>query len=495
MIRFCKFVPTFENMKKDKLLVLFLILFLLGDLTYSFVEYYFTPIDGDLTSGVAFNEHIQKIFDDPFGLKMLLTGDKHINPNRFFSHIFQKEYMQTVPLCLQNIADPITSVYLSCALLKMFVHLLFLFILGGLISGTYNILKKPFLIVTALLVPFVQVNGYWGHMGINDHATTYVFFFALPIVLLLAYLTSAYRITYLRVKSKPRFSVFFLSLIAAIVLPLSGPLIPGVVLVVCIVVFVYYFQNLSQKEDPLCFGKMVKVFFKIPSSIYVFLIPIAVVSMYSLFLGRFDSNFQELKISVSERYLKLPLGIYYQITQSLGVPLLLIIIAINVFLITRFVGTIDGKKIVGALRWIGLFALIYLLLLPLGGYRPYRPNILRYDTFIPITIALIYFYGNSTYFLVNNLSGRNLKYYGSFLFTLFAIYMNSDRIETEKYQFERQCIENLVKSPNEVTKLPATFNVMSWYPLTDPKQSECNAIMLKFWNITKEKKLYYQSNE
>lgn len=482
-------------MRKEKLLVLFLILFLIGDLTYSFLEYYYTPIDGDLTSGVAFNEHIQKIFDDPFGFKMLFSGDNHINPNRFFSHIFQKEYMQAVPLWLQNLTDPITSVYFSCALLKMFVHLLFLFILSGLISGTYNILKKSFLVVAALLIPFIQVNGYWGHMGINDRATTYVFFFALPLVLLFAFLTSIYRITYLKIIPKPGLPMFILSLITAVVLPLSGPLVPGVVLIVCLMVFVHYFQNLSKEIDFSFPQKMVKVFLETPRSVYIFLIPIAVVSLYSLFLGRFDSNFQEFKIPLSERYLTLPLGIYYQITQSLGVPLLLLIVAINVFLIKKFTRTNDGEKIVGTLRWIGLFALIYLLLLPLGGYRPYRPNILRYDTFIPITIALIYFYGNSTYFLINNLPGRNLKHYGIFLFVLFAIYMNSDRIETEKYRFERQCIEILAKSPNEVTKLPATFNVMSWYPLTDPKQSESNATMLKFWNITKEKKLYYQSNE
>lgn len=482
-------------MRKEKLLVLFLILFLIGDLTYSFLEYYYTPIDGDLTSGVAFNEHIQKIFDDPFGFKMLFSGDNHINPNRFFSHIFQKEYMQEVPLWLQNFTDPITSVYFSCALLKMFVHLLFLFILSGLISGTYNILKKSFLVVAALLIPFIQVNGYWGHMGINDRATTYVFFFALPLVLLFAFLTSIYRITYLKIIPKPGLPMFILSLITAVVLPLSGPLVPGVVLIVCLMVFVHYFQNLSLETGLSFSEKMVKVFLETLRSVYIFLIPIAVVSLYSLFLGRFDSNFQEFKIPLSERYLTLPLGIYYQITQSLGVPLLLLIVAINVFLIKKFTRTNDGEKIVGTLRWIGLFALIYLLLLPLGGYRPYRPNILRYDTFIPITIALIYFYGNSTYFLINNLPGRNLKHYGIFLFLLFAIYMNSDRIETEKYRFERQCIENLAKSPTEVTKLPATFNVMSWYPLTDPKQSESNATMLKFWNITKEKKVYYQSNE
>lgn len=482
-------------MRKENLLVLFLTLFLLGDLAYSFVEYYFTPIDGDLTSGVAYNEHIQKIFDDPIGFKMLITGDKHINPNRFFSHIFQKEYMQAVPLWLQNFTDPITSVYLSCALLKMFIHLLFLFILGGLISGTYNIMKKSFLIVTVLLVPLIQVNGYWGHMGINDHATTYVFFFALPLVLLLAFLTSVYRIGFQRVTTKPGLSVYFISFIAAIILPLSGPLVPGVVLIVCLIVLVYYFQNLSQEAGFSFSGKMARVFLKIPIRIYLFLIPIATISLYSLFLGMFDSNLQELKIPVSERYLRLPIGIYYQVTQSLGVPLLLLIIFVNVFLIKRFIPTNEGEKIVGTLSWIGLFSLIYLLLLPLGGYRPYRPNILRYDTFIPITIALIYFYGSSTYFLVNNLQGKGLKYYVIFLFALFLIYMNSDRIETENYRFERQCIETLAKSPGEVTKLPATFNVMSWYPLTDPNQSESNAQMLKFWNITKEKILFYQSNE
>jgi hypothetical protein len=482
-------------MRKEKLLVLFLSVFLLGDLTYSFLEYYFTPIDGDLTSGVAFNEHIQQILTDPFGFKTLVSGDKHINPNRFFSHFLQKEYMQNVPLWLQKFIDPITSVYLACALLKMFVHLLFIFILSRLISGTHNILNRNFLISAALLLPFIQVNGFWGHMGINDRATTYVFFFALPLVLLMAFLIPVYQTVSMGKVLTPGLMGFLFSLVAAIILPLSGPLVPGVVLIVCLLTVIYYFLNLDSQANTNLPGKVKGMFLKIPRRIYIFLMPIACVSLYSLFLGRFDSNYKQFEIPVFERYLKLSPGIYYQITQSLGVPLLLLIIGINVYLIKKYFLTPEGKKIVGALRWIGIFSLIYLLLLPLGGYRPYRPNTLRYDTFIPITIALIYFYGQSTFFLVNNLSGRSIKYYGILLFILFAIYMNSDRIETKKYQFERECIEALCKSPNEITKLPATYNVMSWYPITDPRQSESNATMLKFWNITREKKLYYQSNE
>lgn len=475
--------------------MLLLTSFLMVDLTYSFAEYYFTPLDGDMSSGVAFNEHIQKVLDDPFGFHMLVLGENHINPNRFFSHFFQKEYMQNVPLWLQNLTDPITSVYLSCAILKIFIHLLLIFILAISISGTRNILKKEFIIAATLIVPLIQANGYWGHMGINDRATTYSIFYALPVVLLMLILLPVYQTVYFQKTVNPGFFKSVFSLIPAIVLPLSGPLVPGIVLIVCLLTFIYYIQNFSVGENISFPEKIKSTFLKTPGRIYIILAPIALVSLYSLLLGRFDSNFNSQQIPVFERYMKLPLGIFYQITQSLGVPLLLLIIGVNVFLIKKYHPTDEGKKIVKSLRWIGLFVLIYLLLLPLGGYRPYRPNILRYDTFIPGTIALIYFYGKSTFFLANKLTGKILKYYVSLLFILFAIYMNSDRIETEKYRFERACLETLGKSPTKITRFPATYNIMSWEPITDPKRSESNAVMLKFWNITNEKKLYYQTSE
>jgi hypothetical protein len=58
-----------------------------------------------------------------------------------------------------------------------------------------------------------------------------------------------------------------------------------------------------------------------------------------------------------------------------------------------------GKKMIRILMWIGIFTFMYIMLLPFGGYRPYRPRIIRYDTFMPVTIALIYYFGASTYFI------------------------------------------------------------------------------------------------
>lgn len=482
-------------MTKKALLIVILLFLVFGDLAYSFIEYYYTPIDGDLASGVARNEHIQKIFDDPFGFRMLQTGEKHINPNRVFSHLAQKEYMLAVPFWLQNITDPISSVYLSCALLKTFVHVLFLFIISALISGTIRIFSKSFLLAALLVSPFIQANGYWGHMGINDHATTYVFFFSLPIVLLFAYYSYFF---YSGMRDQIRkLKIIDLPIIfaASIVLPLSGPLIPGIVLVVCLIVFSFYLKDFHKNEGDFAITK-VSLFLKyVPSKVYAYFVPISIVSIYSLILGLFDSNFQESTIPISERYLKLPLGIYYQITQSLGVPFLLLTIAINLYLIKRYLPITDRQKTQTMWSWVVVFSSLYLVLLPLGGYRPYRPNILRYDTFIPITIVLVYFCASSAFILINNLKGRKLKYYGLYFIAIFAIYANSDRIETKKVDFERQCLETLAKSPNYITKLPATFNVMSWNPITNPEQSRPNAIMLEFWHITKGQKLYYQSNE
>jgi hypothetical protein len=174
------------------------------------------------------------------------------------------------------------------------------------------------------------------------------------------------------------------------------------------------------------------------------------------------------------------------------VPLLLILIGVNVVLIKKQLHTPEGQKIVCSLKWIGVFAAVYLLLLPMGGYRPYRPNILRYDTFMPITIALLYFYGISSFFLLRNLKLRLRNIYMTGLLAFFAIYLNSDRIETKKYRCERQSLEFLATSSDDITLLPNDCIVMSWDYFPDPQRSEFNAEMLKFWGITKEKKLYYQ---
>jgi hypothetical protein len=481
------------SVNKQKLVIFLLAFFLLGDLAYSFLEYYYVPLDGDISAGVVPSTYVQLLLDDPFGFHLLSTGEKHVNPNRFFAHYFFREYMLKVPKMLQNLTDPLSSVYLSCAVIKLLIHLLVIFILASLISGTKKIFNKKILICAALIVPFIQANGYWGHLGINDRATTYTFFYALPVVLLMLFLMPFYRMIFQNEGFKIGIfkSVWMFAFV--FILPLSGPLNPAIILIVTGLIGINYFVRYGREEHAFSIDNMFAVFRKIPTPVYVFLIPICMVSLYSLFLGRFDINYSGETIPVIDRYLKLPMGVYYQISQSLGVPLLLIIIGINVYLINRHFYSVEGRRIVNVLKWIGVFAAVYLILLPLGGYRPYRPNILRYDTFMPIAIALIYFFGLSTIYLLANLKLKKRNIYLIGLFAFFAVYMNADRLEKDEYTCERRALEYLVNSPDSITLLPFNCNVMSWDTFTDPRRSEYNAIMLKNWGVTYEKKLYYQT--
>lgn len=63
-------------------------------------------------------------------------------------------------------------------------------------------------------------------------------------------------------------------------------------------------------------------------------------------------------------------------------------------------------------KWIGVFSLFYILLLPLGGYRDYRPNVLRHDTILPITLSLIFVLVKQLFILsINSQNNRDIDTY------------------------------------------------------------------------------------
>ena len=101
-----------------------LILLLLLDICYSFIQHYHTQLDGDIAGGVVPSSDVQKILDNPFGLNVLLKNQVYPNPNRFFSHWIFSGYFKTVPLIMQKFADPIDSIYLSCALAKTIIQII-----------------------------------------------------------------------------------------------------------------------------------------------------------------------------------------------------------------------------------------------------------------------------------------------------------------------------------------------------------------------------------
>ncbi len=469
--------------KKTNQVILFvLIFFLIGDLAFSFIQYYNLPLSGDIDGGVLHNSIIRQIFDDPFGFNAVTTGEKHVNPNRFFSHYLLSIYFQKIPLWLQNFTNPISSVYLSSALIKITVQLVFVFILASFISNSNNPANKNFLLSAVIISPLFQVDGYWSRMGINDKAAAYVFFYALPLVLLLFFFLPLFKRLLYKKKIRPINYIFLIPLI--VVLPLSGPLVPAVtVLVTFLVVLKFMVQNRGMEFRQILHG--------IPAAVYILLIPITLWSLYSLFLGYYyDSNYQSETISLAERFYRLPAGIFSQIFHSLGFPLMLFVIGGNAYLINKS-NSPEGKKLIKILLWIGIFALLYILLLPFGGYRPYRPGIIRYDTFMPVTIALIYFFAASAYFLVHYLKGSRKKRYIAGIVLILLVYTFSDTDGIGENTCERNAFEKMAIANDSVVAIPKDCYIMSWENTFDYKLSESRAELIHFWGITKEKKLFY----
>ncbi len=465
-------------MRRNKIVITLFVILLIVDFVFSFFQYYQMPLYGDLEGGILPDKYVQQIIDDPFGFHAIKSGEKHINPNRFFSHYIFMKYFRVMPKVFQYFSNPISAVYLSAALVKIIVQLLFVYLLAFFISGYKTIRSPEFIKVAVLIAPLFQVYGYWSRMGINDKSIAYTFFYAVPLILLMLFFIPFFKSNFSKIN-------YFILIPLSIILPLSGPLIPGVILIVSSLLFL----NRWIKSYRTNKRKLTNYLKSVPVHFYSILIPVSLWSIYSLYLGFFyDINYKTVAIPLFQRYLNLFPGIVSQLFHSFGFPLMLVVIGVNIFLIKKN-ETLKGRLLIQTIKWIGVFSLLYILLLPLGGYRPYRPVIIRYDTIMPVTIALIYFFAASSYYLINNLRLNRLKYLAGLTICLL-IYSGADFKGLGRNKCERAALQKIANSNDQIVHLPDNCKVISWEIISDSKRSEAKAELIYFWGITDKKKLF-----
>jgi len=475
-----------------KFIYYILLVLLITDTGYSFLQHYSNPFDGDMAGGIVPAEDVKPILENPLGIKAIVEHQEYPNPNRFFSHWFFYEYFNTVPVLLQNTVTPINSAYLACALSKTLIQIFLILALAFAITGNSNPLKFNFILAAFLVTPLFQTNGYRGYMGIIDPATTYTFFYALPVILIILYFTPLFLTHFYGKKTTVLKFIKFLWIPLALISSLSGPLNPGITLVISILLFSHRFiQNFKTCIKPDFFARIKYATLNIPGDYYFYLLPISIFSLYSLYLGQFNSINSYHNISLIELYSKLPQGIYYSFTQKLGFPVLFIALTINAIIIKR-INHLESSRILRIYKWIAIFSLIYILLLPLGGYRDYRPYILRYDTIIPITLSLMFLFGKSTLFIFNSIAPKHNKPYTALIGCVLFIFIYSDKPEFEKNKCERNAIMQIANSPNKIVELSTPCTIMSWGTIEKPTESELKTKLLKKWKIIDDDKLFYQ---
>jgi hypothetical protein len=213
--------------------------------------------------------------------------------------------------------------------------------------------------------------------------------------------------------------------------------------------------------------------------------------LYSYYIGKNnEENFTSV-VTIFERFKLLPRGLWILLTDNIGVPLLLFSSLINVVLVSLTPKS-NKKRQFEILKYIGLFSVLYLILLPFGGYRFYRPYIIRYDTFSPIVVCLIFTYGITAIFLLEYYHGLKKRIYAFCVIVIMFQFTRADGIHWGMNKCNKESITYLSKSPDKIVFLDCWSDIMSWGKSSDYNQSELNCRLLKYWGVLKEDKLYYQ---
>lgn len=123
------------RLNRGWLLKFALLCLLIGDSSYSFLQHYAAPFDGDMPAGIVPADDVAQILSRPLGLDALLGNDSYPNPNRFFSHWAFYQAFNNLPFLFNSIAGPLDSAYLSCATIKTLVQVLMILVMAFMVSG------------------------------------------------------------------------------------------------------------------------------------------------------------------------------------------------------------------------------------------------------------------------------------------------------------------------------------------------------------------------
>lgn len=227
-----------------RIVYIILLVFLLADLGYSFFQYLHQPLDGDMAAGIIPGDDVQPILNNPLGINAIVNHKTYPNPNRYFSHLSFYLYFNHVPIILQQFTNPIQSVYLACAIAKISFHIFLLFFITFFAVNTIRI-NLNFLSVSVLVAPLFQVNGFKDFMGVIDNSTTYAFFYAFPLILLLFYFLPIFKSFFIQQRLNT-YTLLFILIPFSLIVSLSGPLNPGISLPFVCYYFITFFYLKTQ---------------------------------------------------------------------------------------------------------------------------------------------------------------------------------------------------------------------------------------------------------
>jgi hypothetical protein len=247
-----------------------------------------------------------------------------------------------------------------------------------------------------------------------------------------------------------------------------------------------------RKTNAISFSKIIiAIIQNIPVKIYFLFGLICLMSLYSLYIGTFNIENSSSDIPLLERYARLPKGLHRMYTSQLAFYFIAIPILINGILINKY----DKEKLKEFktyLKWAGIFTLLYILLIPLGGFRRYRPLMLRHDIMIPVSIILFYLYAWTTYVLLKNLPKKTKYYFISMIGIVALFFTYSDEPQFNKNKCQKETIKEIVNSEEDIIHLKNKCDILNWGEIKYPESSQYSSRLLKVWRIIDQEKVFVQ---
>ena len=173
--------------------------------------------------------------------------------------------------------------------------------------------------------------------------------------------------------------------------------------------------------------------------------------------------------------------------------ILSLVILANIIILFKKRKNAVARKILWLFPCIVAFCVVYTLLLPLGGYRSYRPYTVRRDTMEPVMLAIFLFYGISSVYILKHINIPNQKkiYSGSLAILLlyFAVTNTNNKFDNS---CERNALQQLAASNEKIVQLSNDCDVLHWGRITDYKDSKTVTGYLLKLNVLHQEKYFYQ---
>lgn len=469
------------KLSEKNILNLLFILLLVADIDYSFRQHEHKALDGDMSLITAPSKSYTAILEEPFGLKAALHHEKYAGSNRYYAHQAMIIYYKHVyPAFAYFFNDKVDCLYKFTGLFHLLIQILITLLL------VYYALKneKPdgnkVLFLILLVSSLFQTNGYAHSIGVIDHSVTYTFFYAMPLTGLLFFLLPYLRwnIESKTVRQQMIYAVIWIPF--AFTLSMSGAIIPPLGCMIGGTVWLYVIiktlnQRQFQNEKPPL-ERSIPYFSIITLSVFL------ICCIYSYYVGMYNTE-NSVYVPLAFRYERLIEGLKSYFIHDISFLLLGLILTVNFILIKR------NKIKITFYVWIMLaLSVCFILLLPFGGYRPYRPNIIRNDTFLPVILLLFYFVAKSSSIVLCRIEYS--KKYVVFLAIVMLIFTYADKPNFKGDRCQRSQIKRLQQSKEKITILPADCPILTWDCTKDTQWTIDGSRMLYFWGITDTVKIY-----